>query len=349
MAEGSQCFSGTVVNQTFKRILENSPSPLVAEFRKLSKVKVSEGSLGCGSGLCDQTQQKQDPLRQILLTTKQIPKVCIDAALKRKISQSSIVCEANTDGTWKTPKNYRRLSGGTPCIDDTTSSYIQHITNKVISCFQGLPMKGGATENINPKVLYSKLNNESGFNFTFNSKGGVGAGQLTSIATQEMNILDPRRTGGRVVKGNGRYILENIISSTNPDCQELKPVIQDDLEKKRFSPRKNTCDWTSLETGLARNLIYSTGYFSHIKHDIIGKELRKRAPTAYADPEVLDLLALRAYWRGPGAALTAIRTMGMNSRSTASIKAQLKQNTYVKAVNNKLGEIRQLSGGACQY
>lgn len=350
-AQSNQCIDGSPKNVIFGKTLQTSNTPLVKEFRNLTAFTTTEGRLGCSGESCasgiEQNNSNSPNLKSHII---EIPKECIKASLTRKIAQKSIECRRKPDGNWNFVRHSAR-SKLTPCINDTTVDYIHHVTNKVIACFQGLPLKNGVQETIDPKLLYSKINNESGFNFTYSYKGGVGAGQLTGHAVQEMNVLNPKRTKGRVVKGNGRFILDSILNSTQPECQGLKPIIQNDLKFKYHSPRLPAiCEWVSMETGLARNLIYSMGYFTFLKHQVIGKELRKRASAASKDPEILNLLTMMGY--GPGGmnrALTKIRTLNMGSATSLdSIKRILKKEVYLSATAAKLKEVKKIAGGSCR-
>ena len=344
LAVGNQCLDGSPKNQKFKRILESSNYFLVKEFRNKGLFKIQEGGIGCKD--CSTTAQRLGLPEKLT----EIPKECIQASLKRKVAQTSIECTRTPEGNWTyTPHSSRSTS--TPCIDDSSVDYIHFVTNKVISCFQGLSMQNGVKEAIDPKVLYSKLNNESSFNFTYSYGGGVGAGQLTGWAVQEMNVLDPSRTKGKEVKGNGRFILDEILKSSNPECAGLKPVIENDLKFKYHSPRKINCEWVSMENGLARNLIYSIGYFSFLKHQVIGKELKRRAPSAYNDPELLNLLTLVGYGpKGANRALTLIRTLriGAPPYSNEYFKKQLRNEVYLKNTAAKMAEVKKIAGGSCR-
>ena len=345
LAVGNQCLDGSPKNRKFKRILESSNYSLVKEFRTKSAFRFQEAGIGCKD--CTTTAQRLGLPEQLT----EIPKDCIQASLKRKVAQSSIECTRTPEGNWNKPTMHSPRSKSTPCFDDSSVDYIHFVTNKVISCFQGLSMKNGMKEAIDPKVLYSKLNNESSFNFTYSYGGGVGAGQLTGWAVQEMNVLNPRRTKGKVVKGNGRFILDEILNSSNPECAGLKPIIENDLKFKYHSPRKISCEWVSLENGLARNLIYSIGYFSFLKHQVIGKELKKRAPLAYKDPELLNLLTLVGYGPGgPNRALTLIRTLriGAPPYSNEHYKKQLRNEKYLKNTYAKMAEVKKIAGGSCR-
>ncbi len=327
----------------FTRAIQSSTAPLVKEFRLSGVFRPTQAGVGC-------INCSSNKLPRLEAQVAEIPKACIQASYKRKVAQSSIECQRQPNGDWKYKKRSARSREG-PCFDDTTVDYVHFVTNKVISCFQGLELKKGEQESIDPKLLYSKINNESGFNFTYSYNGGVGAGQLTSSAVQEMNVLDTRRTGGRVVPGGGRFILDSILESKKPACQSLKSVIQNDKKFKYSSPRSINCEWVSLETGYARNLIYSVGFFSYLKHEIIGKELKKRAPSVYKDTELLNLLTLVAYGpAGTNRALTLIRTLGMgsNPRSNDAIKQALRKETYVAATASKLKEVKKIAGDSCR-
>lgn len=344
VAEGSQCLSGSPKNRLFKRALETSSAPMVVDFRNsLGLSTTNEGRIACVNSSCG-TRSNSSPVK--LPSPSEIPKECIKASLKRKIRQTSIECRRQPNGDWNFVRHHAK-SSRTPCIDDSSVDYIHHVTNKVISCFNGLPMKGGAVESIDPKLLFSKINNESGFNFTFSYVGGVGSGQLTDDAVQEMNILNPSRTGGKKVKGHGRFILDNILASNRQECQVLKPTIANDLKFKYHSPRRPNCEWVSMETGLVRNMIYSIGYFSFLKHQIIGKEVKRRNPLAYQDKELMDLLTLTSYQK-PSRGLALARSAGTTTQSINRLKEQIKKGHYLHATAQKLKEVKRFSGDSCQ-
>lgn len=353
-ADENQCIQGSPKNQILKRTIQTSNAALVKEFRVAMGLNLSEGHLGCTSGSCPPAVRPMN----LGVGFAEIPKTCIVASLKRKVNQTSFDCRrretSNGNYHWK----YIKRAGGSAraqCFDDLTVDYIHYVTNKVSNCFQGLSGTDklrnlNVVNTVDPKVVYSMINNESGFNFTYSHNGGVGAGQLTSSAVQEMNIHNPSRTGRNVQEGQGRYFLDSVLSSNKLACRSLKPVILNDKKFKYHSPQSINCEWTSLETGLARNLIYSIGYFSFLKNSIIGPELKLRAPEAYKDPEILDMLSLIAYGPGGGnKAKQVIRTLNIRSagKSLERVKQQLKRETYLAATSNKMREAKEYAGDTC--
>lgn len=341
-----QCLSGSANNQIFKNAIQTSKASLVKDFRKTTSFKSSEGRLACTSGSCDEKPKPTSLQSEVM----GIPKECIKASLKRKISQSSYECRRTSQGNWGLV-SHSPNSSKAPCFDDTTVDYIQHVSNRVLSCFQGLSLNG-VSETVDPKVFYGIWNNESGFNFTYSYPGGVGAAQLTEWAVQEMNVLNPARTSGKVEKGQGRYILDAVLNSKKSECASLRPIIKNDLKFKYHSPTKPNCEWTSLETGLARNLVYSMGFFSFLKNQVIGRELKKRAPSALKDPELMNLLTTIAY--GPGGrkrALAYIRTYRMGGPQTSldNVKAKLRNESYLLATSRKMKEVKNIAGDSCRF
>lgn len=344
LAQSYQCYSGSSGNKWYRRALEKSKAPLVVEFRAQTAFKITEGGVGCANGNCG----KAGTQTSFANSVSEIPKQCIQASYKRKVLQTSVECRRKKNGNW----DYINHSAGSstkPCLDSSTVDFTHFVTNKVVSCFQGLNLGKGIVEDIDPKLVFSKINNESGFNFTFSYGGGTGIGQLMPSAVQEMNVLAPNKRRKNRITGNGRYILDAILNSSKPECASLKPVLQNDLANLYNSPKDpNTiCEWTSMETGIAKNLVYSLGYFSFLKHDFIGKELKRLAPKAYNDPDIRNLLTLVSY-QNPSRAISLIRGLNMRSASVESIKSQLRAETYPRATFSKLDEVKRLSGGSCR-
>ncbi|MBL7544013.1 MAG: hypothetical protein JNL11_09360 [Bdellovibrionaceae bacterium] len=344
-AAGTRCLVGSPKNQTFTKAIQNSTTPLMTQFRGVSAFKSQEGQLnGCLNGLCSEYTSE---LYRLPRNLNEIPKECIVTSMKRKVAQTSIECRRQSDGNWNFVRHSAR-SKNRPCMDSSTADYVHFVTNKVLSCFQGLSLKNGVKASVDVKMFYAKINNESAFNFSYSYRGGTGIGQLTSSAVREMNVINSKGTPGR-----GRFILDAILNSTKPECQDLRHVIADDMRFRYQKPRETirTCEWVSMETGLARGLIYSLGFFSFLKNEIIGKQLRRIAPHAYNDPDILNLLTMVGYGpNGANRALELIYELKMHVRATSLdyVKNQLRKEKYVKATMNKLAELKQTSGDSCR-
>lgn len=325
-----QCLKGSFMNKNYEYELLNAKESLVKEFRDLTGMTKTTGQLGCVN--CSQKQES--PLNQKI--AYEVPKECIVGALKRQIFQKTATCSNG-----KVIMRGNLTSKNSPCVDDNVASYITYISNKVLNCFNSLTLKGGRKLQIDPKTFFSKINNESGFNFSPVYKGGVGVGQLTGIAVREMNVLNSGHAG------NGRYILDSLMLSSSSQCSGLQEIIKNDKVSKLNNPRNPLCEWVSINRGLPRSLVYSIGYFSFVKQSL-GKELRKRAPRFKYDEEFLDMLTLVGYGpKGPARAKALIRSLALNSNNLKNLKKSLKAEAYLKDTSKKLKEAQSKAGGSC--
>lgn len=325
-----QCLKGSFMNKNYEYELLNAKESLVKEFREMTGMSKTVAQLGCVN--C--TQKTVNPLTQKI--NYDVPKECVIGALKRQISQKTATCSNG-----KVIMRGNLSSSNSPCVDDNVASYITYVSNKVLNCYNSIEHKGGRKLQINPKTFFSKINNESGFNFSPVYKGGVGVGQMTGIAVREMNVLNSGHAG------NGRYILDSLMLSSSPQCSGLQEIIKDDKVSKLNNPRNPLCEWVSINRGLPRSLIYSIGFFSFIKQSL-KKELDKRAPHFKYDDEFLDMLTLVGYGpKGPARAKSLIRSMSLRSNNLASLKNRLNAEVYLKATSKKLKEAQGKAGGTC--
>lgn len=325
-----QCLKGSFMNKNFEYELLNAKETLVKDFREQMGIKVTTAQMGCIN--CSERSYKG--LSQI--SPPNIPRECIVGALKRQVSQKSVLCK---DGNVVMRPNLNSKNG--PCVNDNVVDYITHVSNKVFNCFNSVELKNGSKLIINAKTFFSKINNESGFNFSPVYSGGVGVGQMTSIAVREMNVLDSGKAG------NGRYILDSFLNSKNSECSGLQEIIKNDKNSKLNNPRKPVCEWVSLNRGLPRSMIYSLGFFSFIRESM-KKELQRRAPRFKYDEEFLDYLTLVGYGpKGPARAKSLIRSLSLSSGNLANLKQILKNETYLKATHRTLKEAKNKAGKSC--
>ncbi|MBS1970302.1 MAG: hypothetical protein JSU04_08335 [Bdellovibrionales bacterium] len=202
-------------------------------------------------------------------TSPKIKRECIAASMTRSPGNDGYTCgyptakEAKRGFSAKTqsvPKPYGKAGGETlQCLNDRMVDYMTFAVNSALECMSG-------DEPIDSRVIYKKLNNETGFTPSLASIGGMGIGQTTSPAKNE---LTDRKLG------KGRYILENIVNSKKPECNGFKGVAAADL--KRSPSVKNTCDWVNPGDGLARSLMYTIGYYLTMRDQYVIPTLEKRS------------------------------------------------------------------------
>lgn len=326
-----QCIKGNPINRAFQNDLLRSNEALVKEFREAVGITTTTGQVGCFT--CSQSSAKNVSTNNLKIHS-QISQNCVEGALQRKIKQKSVVCSGNLPFS---ASGSNSVAG--PCVNKDIAGYITHVSNKVLACFNNLEIKPGRIVPIEPKTFFSKINNESGFNFSPSYVGGVGIGQLTSPAVKEMNVLDSGKSG------NGRFILDALLRSQKPECSGLKEIIKDDKVKRFTNPRRPVCEWVSLNRGLPRNLIYSVGYFTYIKNSLI-QEMEKR--NIKIDDATLDKMALVSYYRGPAKGKTYLRDWKRSPMAANQVRSELDNEIYIKAINKKINEVKGKTGGTCE-
>ncbi|MCK6599355.1 MAG: hypothetical protein L6Q37_13400 [Bdellovibrionaceae bacterium] len=333
-AEVPVCLKGKFSNQSFHNELLSSSDKLIEEFRYAYGVKSTTGQLGCTQ--CSVVSTGKYDLK---IQTPAIPKECIQGALLRKVGGANSYCRDN-----KLAGVFNGDRSG-PCVTQEVVNYTSFLSSKVLNCFNSLNV-GGKTIPLSASTFFSKINAESGFNFTSNHVGGVGIGQMTSIAIKEVN------------QGSARKFLRAITKSTDTSCQTFGNIIKEDesvkinrsssLRSKGTDIKNHICEWTSLNRGVPRSMVYSLGYFAYIK-SLNANYLKKKWPKLTIDDEFLDQVSLLAYSNsGPFGMRSALKQIISSSRSLQEMKAAINRKSYLVANKKRLQSAKKLSGGKCQ-
>lgn len=322
-------------NQAINNSLEASVSPLTqASSRK-------DGNLSSGiCATCSKTTTTEKSARTLLAWTKDVTKkqagakkisrACIEASLQRDSGGDGFACATET------PQKFIQKGSTAACLNNRVVDHIEFAVNDAIACF------ASEYKALDPRFVLKKINNETGFNFFLAYPGGKGIGQLTSDPVDEIAGWKDRK--GKFIKGNAFYILEDLISNNNPSCRPFREAIKNDLKNPPPSPslEKNYCAWVSPGDGLARNLVYSFGYYIHVRDKIIKPALFRKSPALAANSEIVNYFTLVAY--GPGGnkeAKSLIDRLRINNKSNpAHIKNQIiRRNPYVKQTEEKMAEL----------
>jgi len=258
-----------------------------------------------------------------------IKKECIKASLQRAPGNTGYTCDADN-----TPKPYGTAGGATlQCVTDETADYITFSVNKAIQCMS-------PKQPIDSRVLYTKINNESGFNFSLASPGGVSSPQLTTRGAGEV---------GHPTKGNGHYLLQEIIDSKNPACEPFKNIARQDLKDSPLPiTRAKYCDWINPGNGLARSLVYSIGLYLTQRDYYIIPAVEKRAPSLTKNRGVMNALSAIAYGReGVDHAKWLLQKYRVDKNTTASRlrKELLHGSEYLKEMEDKTREAACINRG----
>lgn len=257
-----------------------------------------------------------------------IKRECIRASMTRQPGNDGYTCSYPKGGGAKSSqsvlKSYGTAGGDSlQCVNDRMVDYMTYAVNSAIACMS-------PNDPIDSRVIYKKINNETGFNPSISYSGGVGLGQITSSAKNEMTDA---------VLGRGRYILEGITESKKPECEGFKNVAAADLKK---SPRVgNSCEWLNPGDGLARNLMHTVGYYLAMRDQYIIPALEKRSAHLLTNPSLISDFTAIAYG-GEGLEKAKLLMQKYRAGKSTNIKdLQKKIRRDSKYLSNIEGKIRE--------
>jgi len=261
--------------------------------------------------------------------TKKIKRSCIEASMQREVGNTGYLCSGGKK------EAFENAGKSTPCLSEKVLSYLHFALNQAINC-----MSTGR-DPIDPRFILKKINNETAFNFFIAYNGGVGLGQLTSDPVKE---IAGWRQGKREIDGNAKHVLEGVISSSNPACAPFAEVIKKEVNTPPPLPGspRNYCSWVSPGEGVARNLIYSLGYYVYTRDEIVKPAIARRSSRMAANPEIVNYFTLVAYGPGgPSQAKSLVRSLRLsNSSKPEDVRAGILRNSgYVKQTEEKMLEL----------
>lgn len=315
-------------NQDINKSLEATRDPLTMAF--LQTESGCETCVVAQAKMSISSQTFFASMSSVLKYGSQIKKECIEASMQREPSNVGYSCNG------KTPKKFNNWGKTTPCLSQKTVDFVHYAVNQALSC-----MSSGRTP-IDPRFILKKFNNETAFNFYIAHEGGKGIGQLTSNPVKD--IAGWYEKGRGFTKGNAFHVLTELMESTNPACAPFKEIIKKDLTKPPPSPafERNYCDWVRPGDGVARNLIYSLGYYIYMRDGIIKPALQKRAKKLADNSDVINYLTLVAYGPdGQAEALSLMQTLRLTSKTPPkqAIARIIKSNPYVNQTEKKMNEL----------
>ncbi len=232
------------------------------------------------AGIIKSLQKNLSSIKESI-TIPQIKNTCIQGSLKRGNEQPGYFCQNDSS----TPTKIGSAGINGPCITSEMTDYLTWATNKAIECLND------PSRPIDPLVIFKKFNNETGFSFFTAYGGGTGLGQLTSTAIEQ-------------ISGNTNLI-ENVLKSDRPACQPFKKALSLEPKPTTTAP---ICQWINPNDGLARNLIYSIGYFLNTR-DVLAKHMNRAFQKANIEnADYYNYSALALYGRqGLGAQMFVIQ------------------------------------------
>lgn len=295
-------------------------------FMEKNLPRVTSPSNGAGNP-CG-IRSEADPAKQLQSAARdldrsvpfpRIKRECVAAGLRRESNTSGYLCSSSNAAV----KNIGSPGSKGPCVSDLLTDYITWAVNQAIQCLSTRERP------IDPLYVLMKFNNETGFSFFQASKGGVGIGQLTSPAIQEIN---------RTAEAH----LEKVKSSENPACQAFKNI----LNQPQPDDATRWCSLVHYSEGLGRSLLYSLSYFVHTRDNLMGPFEQALDKCGLERADLRNMGALAAYGpEGLGVRTKLARTLRESRCSPERFMTRARQAVpYLAATRSKLEEALQLAG-----
>lgn len=267
-----------------------------------------------------------------------IRRECIAASMKRNPGNAGYACDYPTAKEVKlgyganvqsVPRPYGVAGGKTlQCMNNEMVDYLHFSVNNAIQCLS-------PNDPIDSRVIFQKLNNETGFNYSLAWRGGVGLGQTTTPAKDELTAKI----------GNGKYILENVANSHKKSCESFKEIAKRDLKQPPRIQASNYCAWVNSGNGLARNLLYSIGYYLTMRDQYILPALNARSPKLAKNRDVVSNLTAISYGaEGIKHARWLMQKFRISDNTSPEnyLKSLQKNSTYLTGISNKIREVHCL-------
>ena len=248
-----------------------------------------------------------------------ISRDCIEGSMSRISSmktQRRLLCDSN----YSVPKFGKVLYGKKDlCIDSHVVDYVHWSVNEGLKCINSF-----ALQPISPDITFMKLHRESKFGFFIQYSGGIGIGQLTTIAVKE-------------IEENAKPIIEAALQS--PQCESFKELLNKEMDYTKKDHVRH-CQLTGIGEGIGRNIFYSLALMLHHRdsgYNSVGARLKRQG---FVDAEKINYFTLISYGReGLAGTEEALTRMAYNIAIKKNKK--LKSN-YNKAVSTGIKMIQQL-------
>lgn len=341
--------------------------PLIKQFREAKKKEEEDKKhiLECTATSHPKIMDTVKDIQKITKYKSRIKKECIEGSLKRMpgnggllcgkdktfiVKNSKIVEEIVTINEKKERKKLKKPQA--LCYGQEIVDYIHFAVNQSISCISSV-----AANPVNPRYLFKKINNETGFNTFISYGGGRGISQLTSPAVKEMTGRYDKGAK-KWITGYGFKIFEKIIASENPACAAFKQIIQQDIRNSKkpappYPSDKNACTWTAIENGLARNLIYGLGFYVYLRDNKVSEGLKDKFGINHfstKDPEILNNLTLESYGHDGFHNAKLIIDGLRKSKSAKQILSEIKRDSdYLKETSNQMNELLKILNAEDPY
>lgn len=201
-------------------------------------------------------------------------------------------------------------------------------------------------------LIFAKWNNESALAPEIHNEGGVGLGQMTSVATKD--VVDNIGVYGDVASVLTRPENQNV--PFDHPCRHFKDVLnkparvtttikKNERGRQETVHSQNRCQLVGFDEGFARNAIYSLIHFLRYREVVLPSLLNDKKGIisetkineVLNDSEFMDRLSVFAFSKaGPGGATSIVRSR----RTRQQMIQELNSQDYMVSIDEKMGELR---------
>jgi hypothetical protein len=345
-SEGEDYANSCVVNPKGPKVIRDqflNPDSLAHNDFMKAFLEETQGKLEAECEQCSVDRTAQDNVSDLRSVARaagrptKIKRTCVKAALQRIVWAQNKYC---SDDTGKP----RRRDMRDPCVTDQMIDYITWGVNKALACFstKDKPM--------DPRIAFQKLNTESGLQYWIRVSGGIGAGQLTTPAVDDM--YDPARGWSKVI--------QPALNSGRAECEPFKKVMDLPHQCTRTAaPGKcgeaggstRWCQMMSSGEGLGRNLFLSLGYFKFVRDSYPNHNARQllsrrglKDDSSENYRKILDYLTFVGYSASGPAGMESMFAgikLNKNTRFEDFVK-DLRDAHYVDNIEDRMEEVLQI-------
>ncbi|MFN7727794.1 MAG: hypothetical protein ACK5P7_01420 [Bdellovibrio sp.] len=255
------------------------------------------------------------------LPNRQLKKACVVAALKRQSGGPGYLCRSPASQ----PIKIGSANEAGPCVSSDMAEYLTWAVNSAVECLST------KEKPLDPLLVLKKLNNETGFAFFQAGTGGVGMGQLTTSAIEEIN----------------RTSKQTLAPFRNQKKKACLPF-QQALSKRAPASSNQRCHFLHYSEGLSNSLSYSLAYLVHSRDNLLPEFTKEARKCGIKKQQVFDLAALASYGpEGSRVQSTLLKILKKTCKKPDLFVAEAqRQIAYLKQTQVKMRELLRLAGPA---
>jgi hypothetical protein len=250
---------------------------------------------------------------------RRLKKACVVAALKRQSGGEGYLCRSPASQ----PIKIGSANEAGPCVTPDMAEYLTWAVNSAVECLST------KEKPLDPLLVLKKFNNETGFAFFQAGAGGVGMGQLTSSAIQEIN----------------RTSKQTLAPFRNQKKKACLPF-QQALSRRAPAGSNQRCHFLHYSEGLSNSLSYSLAYLVHSRDDLLPEFTKEARKCGIKKQQAYDLAALASYGpEGSKVQGTLLKILKKTCKKPDLFIAEVqRQIPYLKQTQSKMRELLRLAG-----